>query len=339
MSSKHKSEDYKLSVAKYYLRANKTQEEVCSIFECSPRSLKRWIERYNKEGSIKRHCRKSISYKITKEQVKYILDELRKNKTITLEDLHIKAKEKFKDFNITQRHVSNIIKDNHISLKLTHIRHEPVKRFGKDIDINKNIKEFYKEVKKYKIEDIICIDESSINALQNRYHCYNDVGKRCVIKTQSQEVFKKYTGIFAISSNGVEGWELYEKGGINVDRLYNFLEQNITSKYKNKLIILDNASSHRHEKIKELVNKHNNLLYSVPYQHFSNGIELYFSLLKSKLRKLEGLKYNELKKNIKKVIREIPKDNYKNILKGAYERQDYYIKKTSKTKKYKNYKT
>ncbi len=38
-----------------------------------------------------------------------------------------------------------------------------------------------------------------------------------VIKTQSQEVFKKYTGIFAISSNGVEGWDLYEKGGINVD--------------------------------------------------------------------------------------------------------------------------
>ena len=117
------------------------------------------------------------------------MDELRKNKTITLEDLHIKAKEEFKDFNISQRHISNIIKDNHISLKLTHIRHEPIKRFGKDIDINKNIKEFYKEVKKYKIEDIICIDETSINALQNRYHCYNDIGKRCVIKTQSQEVF------------------------------------------------------------------------------------------------------------------------------------------------------
>ena len=339
MSSKHKSEDYKLSVVKYYLKANKTLDEVCDIFGCSPRSLMRWIDRYKKEGSIKRHSKKSISYKITKEQVKYILEELRKNKTITLEDLHIKAKEKFKDFNISQRHISNIIKDNHISLKLTHIRHEPVKRFGKDIDINKNIKEFYKEVKKYKIEDIICIDESSINALQNRYHCYNDVGKRCIIKTQSQEVFKKYTSIFAISSTGVEGWELYEKGGINVDRLYNFLEQNITLKYKNKLIILDNASSHRHEKIKELVNKNNKLLYSVPYQHFTNSIEGYFSLLKSKLRKLEGLKYNELKKNIKKVIKEIPKENYKNILKGAYERQDFYIKKTSKIKKYKNYKT
>jgi hypothetical protein len=31
-------------------------------------------------------------------------------------------------------------------------------------------------------------------------------------------------------------------------------------------------------------------------------------------------------------------DTDKNILKGAYERQDFYIKKTYKTRKYKNYK-
>ena len=61
---------------------------------------------------------------------------------------------------------------------------------------------------------------------------------------------------------------MYEKGGINTDRLIEFLEHNITSKLRNKLIILDNASAHRNERIKALVNKHNNLLYAVPYQHF-----------------------------------------------------------------------
>ena len=76
-------------------------------------------------------------------------------------------------------------------------------------------------------------------------------------------MFKKYTGIFAISYDGVLGWDLYDKGGIDSDRLYEFLEKYITKKYKNKLIILDNASSHRNEKIKELLNKHNTLLYSV----------------------------------------------------------------------------
>jgi len=89
--------------------------------------------------------------------------------------------------------------------------------------------------------------KQSIESLQKRYHCYSEKGKRCVIKTQSHEVFKKYTGIFAISVDGVIEWDLYEKGGINTDRLIEFLEKNITSKLRNKLIILDNASSHRNE--------------------------------------------------------------------------------------------
>jgi hypothetical protein len=131
-----------------------------------------------------------------------------------------------------------------------------VKRFGKDININEKLTDFYEQIKHHKIEDIICIDETSISALQKRSHCYSNLGKRCVIKTQSQEVFKKYTGIFAISANGVLGWDLYGKGGIDSIRLYDFLEKFITTKFKNKLIILDNASSHRNAKIKELVNKH-----------------------------------------------------------------------------------
>ena len=121
---------------------------------------------------------------------------------------------------------------------MTRFRHEPVKRFGKEININSKIKEFYNEIKKYNVDDIICIDETSIKSLEKRNHCYSEKGKRCVIKTQSQEVFKKYTGIFAISTKGVINWDLYDKGGINTDRLIDFLEYNITSKLRNKLIIL-----------------------------------------------------------------------------------------------------
>ena len=90
-----------------------------------------------------------------------------------------------------------------------------------------------------------------------RYHCYSEIGKRCVIKTQDQNVFKKYTAIFAISSSGIIGWDLYEKGGMDTYRLKTFLETYITNKYRNKLIILDNASSHRNELIKSIINKDN----------------------------------------------------------------------------------
>jgi len=336
--SKHKSEDYKISAVKYYLESNDNQENVCKIFKCSVRSLLRWVERYKNEDEIKRHNRKPIAYKVSKEHVKFILDVIKKDKTITTEDLLIKFKDKFKDIELTRRHISNIIRDNNNSLKITRYHHEPEKRFGKEININDKLKEFYKEIKKHKLEDIICIDETSVNALMKRNHCYSEVGKRCVIKTTSQEVFKKYTAIFAINSNGVIGWELYEKGGIDSDRLSIFLDKFITKKYKNKLIILDNASSHRNEKIKELVNKKNKLLYSIPYQHFTNSIEQYFSIFKSKMRKLEGLKYTEIKENIAKVIKNIPKETFESIFKGSYERQEVYVKKaSSRKKKVKNY--
>ena len=290
-----------------------------------------------KEGNVDIHYRKPIVYKVKKEYVDFLLEEIKNNKTITLQELLQKLKDKYKGVDLTTTQIFRVIKDNNITLKITRIRHEPVKRFGKDVDINANIKKFYEEIKKHKIEDIICIDETSIKSLQKRHHCYSQRGKRCIIKRQSQEVFKKYTGIFAISVNVVEGWDLYEKSGINTDRLIEFLEKFITGKYKNKLIILDNASSHRNQRIKDLVNKHNNILYAVPYQHFTNSIENYFSMLKSRLQKLDGLTHIKLKENITKVISEIPKEKYKNIFKGAYERAEKYVAKNKTRKVKKNY--
>jgi len=108
-------------------------------------------------------------------------------------------------------------------------------------------------------------------------------------------------------------------------------------RYKNKIIILDNASSHRNERVKELINKNNKLIYSVPYQHYTNSIEMFFSLLKSKLQKKQGLLYEDLNSNIKDVIKTIPKEYYKKLLNGTYNRQKDYIKK-NKIRKYKEYK-
>lgn len=117
-------------------------------------------------------------------------------------ELKHKSKDKFK-IELSKFHINKIVNDNNITLKITRIRHEPKKRFGKEININQKLKEFYDEIKKHKLEDIICIDEISISDLQKRHQCYSELRKRCVIKTQSQEVFKKYTGIFAIYYNGV----------------------------------------------------------------------------------------------------------------------------------------
>ena len=144
-----KSIDYKETAVHYYLVEDKSQEEVCNIFKCSRRSLMRWVEKYTKNGKITGYERTPKAYKVHKEHVDFILQELKKNKTITIEELLHLLKNKYPNLDLNKSHIHRIIKDNNITLNITRIRHEPIKRFGKDIDINAKIKEFYSEIKKY----------------------------------------------------------------------------------------------------------------------------------------------------------------------------------------------
>ena len=103
--SKHKSEDYKITAVKYYLENDTNYTKTCEIFKCSERSLKRWIEQYEELEQIKRLNRKPVSYKITKEQVKYAIQKLKENEQITMVELHKIVKKKYKEFDITSQHL------------------------------------------------------------------------------------------------------------------------------------------------------------------------------------------------------------------------------------------
>ena len=54
---------------------------------------------------------------------------------------------------------------------------------------------------------------------------------------------------------------------------------------------------------------------------------MFFSLLKSKLQKKQGLLYDDLNNNIKEVIKTIPEDYYNKILNGTYNRQKIILRK------------
>lgn len=330
--SKHKCEDLKIQAVKHYLKNGKHQRKTCKIFDCSERSLMRWVNKYKQSKEIKRKKRLYVAYKVKKEYVKFIKDILFKDKTLTIKDLTELLNKKF-NVKLSRQHIGRVVRQNNITLKRLRLRHEPVLRYKKPIDINKQLKEFYDTIKKTDINDIISIDETSLNAYEVRKYCYSKLGKRCVVKTKSQQVFKKYTGIFAITTKGCIGYTIYDKGGIDTERLVIFLKKYITSKYTKKTIIMDNASSHRSKEIKELVTNRNKLLYSVPYQHYTNVIESYFSILKSRLRKLKGVGLPELKFNISQIVSKIPIKIYKQIFKGSYERQGKYERKISRREK------
>jgi len=212
--SKHKSEDYKLSAVKYYLNNDVSLDNVCNIFDCSKQSLYRWVKRYEELEEIKRLNREPISYKITKEQVKYAIQKLKENEQITMEELHKIVKNKYKDFDITPQHLGQVIRDNNITRKRTRHEHYPKERYGKPTDIKKELKTFYKEINKYTLDKIICLDETSIQPALLSIYSKCVLGKRCVVKTDDNYIFRKFTLLCAISNSKCVGATFYKEGGM-----------------------------------------------------------------------------------------------------------------------------
>ena len=99
-------------------------------------------------------------------------------------------------------------------------------------------------------------------------------------KTDDSYIFRKFTLLVAIKNSKCVGWKLYEKGGITNERLVEFLEEFVFDKYKNHLIILDNAGSHRNNYVKDAITEsENNYLFSVPYTPKTNVVEMLMIIL------------------------------------------------------------
>jgi len=59
-----------------------------------------------------------------------------------------------------------------------------------------------------------------------------------------------------MSSSKIVNYEIYKQGRIDGERLLKFLKRLLKDK-KNKIIILDNTSSHKNEKVKKFITKNN----------------------------------------------------------------------------------
>jgi transposase len=260
-----------------------------------------------------------------------------------MEELYKIIKKKYKDFYITPQHLGQVIRDNNITRKRTRHEHYPKERYGKLTDIKKELKAFYKEINKYSLDKIISLDETSIQPTMYLPYSKCALGKRCVVKTDDNYVFRKFTLLCAISNSKCVGATFYKEGGMTKERFVEFLEANIFNKYKNHLIILDNAGSHNNEFVKQaIINSGNKYLFTIPYTPKTNPIEQYFNQIKYYLKlNKKVLKYDELVIEIKNAIKQVKKENYKNYFENAYNKDAYkdYVKKDSTLKRTpKNYK-
>ena len=326
---KQSSTDLKLKAVKYYKQVN-NYTKVCNIFECSERSLKRWVERYNQNKNVERKNRKQGSYKVKKEHIKFIKDTLKKNNIIHMKQLHQLIINKYPTLKISRQYLSDIIRDNNITRKRATFTHFPKTYKGQIRNEKQELKNFFEVIKQYKLDDIISIDETSISTSLSFNYCRNSLGKRCIIKTDNNFKFKKFSLLVAIDNKKCISYKLYDNGSVNGNRFNEFLKD-LCSNIKNKLIILDNGKIHKTEETKNIIkNSGNYLLYTCPYHPRLNCIEQWFNQVKHYMKLSKSNDFTELNSNLKKSINNINKDNYKNYFIYAYNKDSY---KTLKRKK------
>lgn len=330
----HKSDDLKRTAVRHYLEQSHNYDETARVFGCPTTSLKRWVVRFQATGSVSRKKREYVSYKVTQQHVQEAVSVLKKHPTISMKELSHQMEEKHEDFSITPQWLGHVLRDNNQTRKRTKHRHEPKTRFRKPIDMKEEHKTFYAKVSDASLEDIICLDETSVAPfmIKSYSRCY--LGKRCVTKTSNNTVFRKFTLLLAISMKGVVGWELYPEGGVDGERMRDFVVKHIQHKHRGKLIIMDNAGAHKKDIVKEAVAMSGNiLLYSVPYSPKTNAIEMVFSELKHHLSTGDTRSFEELKTAIQRILTQvIPKGHYRNYIQHAYAQKELEWRKRKSTR-------
>lgn len=280
--------------------------------------------------NVDRKNRKQGSYKVKKEHIKFIKDTLKKNNIIHMKQLQQLIINKYPTLKISRQYLSDIIRDNNITRKRATFAHFPKTYRGQIRNENQELKDFFKVIKKYKLDDIISIDESSVSTSLSINYCRNSLGKRCIIKSDNNFVFQKFSLLVAIDNKKCISYKLYDKGSVNGERFNEFLKD-VCKNVKNKLIILDNGKIHKTEETKNIIkNSGNFLLYTCPYHPRLNSIEQWFNQVKHYMKIYKSNDFPELNSNLKKSINNINKDNYKNYFIYAYNKDLY---KTLKRKK------
>jgi hypothetical protein len=114
---KHHTEDYKLSAVKYALRTD-NQVETCEVFDCKRSSLQDWLKLYEETGSPVRDTKKQrTAYKVKKEYIDFLRQELHKKPDIFMEDLRTLLVNKYPDADISREHIGRLLMDDNKTRK------------------------------------------------------------------------------------------------------------------------------------------------------------------------------------------------------------------------------
>ncbi|MCJ7636344.1 MAG: IS630 family transposase [Nitrososphaeraceae archaeon] len=282
---------YKIRVCEYYFeyKNNKRISEILNIFNISNGTLYNWVNNYT-EGKLnekKSYLKKSM---FTPEIKCYIRSYILKYSNFYYKNL-IKAVKRKYSIEMSKTSLYDTIHKLNITRKKYKQRIIPNKNKHKTM-----IKQFKNKIRKISEDDIICIDETSINT-----HIHSNYGWG-MKGTKIFKIHKKsritYTVISAISNESIIHNEII-KGSSNAKSFKQFIIKVLEKINKPKYLLMDNARIHHSKILKDYITATDSqIIYNVPYCPEYNPIEMIFS----KVKRIIGSKNNRnetvLKKNI-----------------------------------------
>jgi transposase len=301
---------YKKLVCDYYFAHKGYQKvsDIIKLFNISNGSLYNWLDKHKSNTLFEKQQYNKTS-KYTPEVRNYIKSYVLKYCDFSYVKLMISIKYKFK-IKISRSMLYSIIK----SLNLTR------KKFKQRIlpDKNKHISKvetFQKQINDISHNDIICIDETSINTHACSKYGWSLKGKH-IIKIHKKSKIT-YTIISAISNKKVI-YNKIIKGSSDSIQFKDFLINVVNKLDSSKYLLMDNARIHHSKIIHEYMQTTNHIIiYNVPYCPEYNPIEMVFSKLKSIINKKDNSNQLKLHKNITNAFGKILKRDLNNFYKKS----------------------
>ena len=316
--------DFKYTAVKLYLKLNSIRK-VSLLLDCSKTSIQRWLDEYFETGELIKKYKQRDSI-ITNKILTFIKESIQNNNTITLGKIKKNINKQF-NLDISISYLFYIIKYKlNLTYKQLRKKYYPLKKLP---TLKKDKYEYYKELKKVGINNIISIDETGFYLNMKKSNARCKKGSRCYDTTYTYP-FVKYNFICAIKHGKIIGYKLYkEKGGIDAEKFNSFYNEFIKNKYKNNLIILDNARFHKTQFVKDNITASNNtIIYSLPYNPALNPIENLFSQLKNHIKNTSPDNYEQLNLDLNNIIKnKILKEHLENYFKYLFIQANDFINK------------
>jgi len=219
------------------------------------------LRSYNKETAYKK--------KMNEQCIKNIIEYVSINPKINIKKIKKTILTKYK-VSINKNYIYQIFKKNNITYKKAQKQKHPY-----NLDKFNNMKETLKQNISEINNDIISIDETGIVVKRKNDYAWSN-SQKCIINEPNNYELR-YSICMAINKNKIISYRL-TKGGYNGRKFRNFLINHVIGKTNNKGILMDNASIHKTEKIKqELLTKNIKVIYNVPYHPEFNPIEYLFN--------------------------------------------------------------